>query len=148
MSVCQRSGFIEVHFGFDYNFLIRLDFLVYFKNLVARLYPAQMNRFNPFHLIGIFLYHLKTSKNLWFYVFRGNGWRPVAWNRLTETKFSSETQPCHSTCFFSLLCYVFRNASITLTSVPYSNYMKKTNGVKLPFCTWSICWVKNVREAR
>lgn len=31
MSVCQRSGFIEVHFGFDYNFLIRLDFLVYFK---------------------------------------------------------------------------------------------------------------------
>ena len=38
---------------------------------------------NPFHAIGLFLYPLKISENLWFsYVFRGYRKRPVTWNRL------------------------------------------------------------------
>ena len=41
------------------------------------------NFFNPFYAIGLFLYPLKTSENLWFSdVFRGYRMRPVSWNAL------------------------------------------------------------------
>ena len=38
---------------------------------------------NPFHATGLFLYHPKTSENLWFSdFFRGYTKRPVAGNGL------------------------------------------------------------------
>ena len=40
---------------------------------------------NPFHQIGLILYPLKTSENLWFsVVFRGYAKRSVVWNELRK----------------------------------------------------------------
>ena len=43
---------------------------------------------NPFHAIGLFLYLLKTSENLWFRAYRK---RPVAWNGLMYQIFFRTT---------------------------------------------------------
>ena len=47
---------------------------------------------NPFHAIGLFLYLLKTSENLWFSdIFRAYRKRPVAWNGLMYQIFFRTT---------------------------------------------------------
>ena len=68
------------YFGHDrYLFKVKtMIFPILLLLHVSRLYQA-----NPFHTTSLFLYPLKTSKNLCFSdVFRGYRKRPVAWNGL------------------------------------------------------------------
>ena len=61
----------------------------------------------PFYATGLFLYPLKTSKNLWLSdVFRGYRKRPVAWNGLVELGLCTLTDSIN--CFLKYMtCLLF-----------------------------------------
>ena len=71
------------------EFFAPWSILYFFGSFLRIMSPAFIiffwKLFNPFHATGLFLYPLKTSKNLRFSdVFRGYRKRPMAWNGLNS----------------------------------------------------------------
>ena len=123
-----------------WRFPLRISFVNECKYVFRGiLFSFTEERFNSFHATGIFLYHLKTRKKLWFsMVFRRNRKKLVAWNVLMGN-------------FFYVVVYSHIQSinEYSLDNILYSRSLSAANYLKrkqiLRSCLQNISLISDIR---